>query len=84
MTARLAGNRPYATVQAVEGRDSEMSERIRIDQDVAATAYKMALEMWRETNRTDPGLADAKQFVLLVNECALALKGSKAGNYDYS
>ncbi len=52
-----------------------MADQIRLQQDVAQTAYTMALAMWHESNPESPSVEDAEKFIAMVNRCAQALKG---------
>lgn len=68
---------------ANENRAVSGTIRTLNDQDVAATAYHMALSMWRaEYNKSSPKVSD-EDFIRLVNSCALALQG-RGTSYDWS
>jgi hypothetical protein len=70
-----------------EQLETDMADSRRIDgtvkaqPDVAQVAYQMALDLWQNSGKPLPTIAD-DEFVRLVSSCAKALQGNYS-NYSF-
>lgn len=57
-----------------------MAEKVDVQmkEAVAFTAYQMAKDLWYETHKSSPKLAQQAEFLHLVGNCSQALQGIKA------
>lgn len=51
-------------------------QSVAIEEPVASTAYKMAINLWREKHDDRNPNMDDEDFIKLVSSCVYALKGA--------